>query len=106
MSDLPHGWEQLRLADIAEVRLGRQRSPKNATGARMRPYLRAANVTWAGLSLTDVNTMAFTEDESETYELRAGDLLLGEASGSPSEVGKPGQYRGEIDGCCFQNTLL
>jgi len=72
----------------------------------MRPYLRAANVKWGGLELSDVKEMAFTAAESETYELRPGDLLLGEASGSPSEVGKPGQYRGEIVGCCFQNTLL
>lgn len=72
----------------------------------MRPYLRAANVKWGGLSLSDVNEMAFTEAESSTYELRRGDLLLGEASGSPGEVGKPGQYRGEIEGCCFQNTLM
>jgi type I restriction enzyme, S subunit len=32
--------------------------------------------------------------------------LLGEASGSPSEVGKPALWSGEIDGCAFQNTLL
>ncbi|HRE01775.1 MAG TPA: restriction endonuclease subunit S [Ilumatobacteraceae bacterium] len=106
MTELPKGWVSSRLADVADVRLGRQRSPKNATGDRMRPYLRAANVKWAGLDLSDVNEMAFTAAESQTYELRPGDLLLGEASGSPSEVGKPGQYKGEIEGCCFQNTLL
>lgn len=106
MSDLPDGWERARLADVAEVRLGRQRSPKRATGDRMRPYLRAANVTWSGLDLGDVNEMDFTAAESETYELRPGDLLLSEASGSPKEVGKPAQYAGQIEGCCFQNTLL
>lgn len=106
MSGLPDGWEWARLADVAEVRLGRQRSPKRATGDRMRPYLRAANVTWSGLSLSDVKEMDFTASESETYELRPGDLLLSEASGSPGEVGKPAQYQGEIDGCCFQNTLI
>lgn len=106
MTELPKGWVSSRLADVADVRLGRQRSPKNATGDRMRPYLRAANVKWAGLDLSDVNEMAFTATESLTYELRPGDLLLSEASGSPSEVGKPGQYKGEIEGCCFQNTLL
>lgn len=72
----------------------------------MRPYLRAANVTWDGLALADVKQMDFTLAESATYELRAGDLLLSEASGSPGEVGKPAQYRNEIEGCCFQNTLL
>ncbi len=106
MSELPKGWLFEPLGDVAEVRLGRQRSPKRATGERMRPYLRAANVTWKGLALKDVKEMDFTEAESVTYELRPGDLLLAEASGSPGEVGKPATYSGEIDGCCFQNTLI
>jgi type I restriction enzyme S subunit len=72
----------------------------------MRPYLRAANVTWAGLDLSDVKDMNFTEEESTTYELRPGDVLVAEASGSVSEVGKPAIWRGEIEGCCFQNTLI
>ncbi len=100
------GGSTVRLADIAEVRLGRQRSPKNHTGERMRPYLRAANVDWEGLRLDDVKEMNFTEEESAVYELRPGDLLLSEASGSPSEVGKPVIYNGEVDGACFQNTLV
>ncbi len=103
---LPSSWSWARLAEVAEVRLGRQRSPDRAQGERMRPYLRAANVTWKGLALADVNEMAFTEAESKVFELEVGDILLSEASGSPGEVGKPGQYRGEIPGCCFQNTLL
>jgi type I restriction enzyme S subunit len=72
----------------------------------MRPYLRAANVTWSGLDLRDVKEMNFTEDESEVYELRPGDVLVAEASGSADEVGKPALWRGEIDSCCFQNTLI
>jgi len=73
----------------------------------MRPYLRAANVKWAGLDLADVKQMNFTPAEVSVYELRAGDLLLNEASGSPKEVGKPAIWRGEYDGpVCFQNTLL
>jgi type I restriction enzyme, S subunit len=72
----------------------------------MRPYLRAANVTWNGLDLSDVMSMNFSPSEAKEYELRPGDILLSEASGSPNEVGKPAVWRGEIDGCCFQNTLI
>ncbi len=106
MTELPTGWAVARLDELAEVRLGRQRSPKNHSGSRMRPYLRAANVTWSGLDLNDVKEMNFTEDESAVYELRPGDVLVAEASGSADEVGKPAVWRGEIDGCCFQNTLI
>ena len=99
-------WPTVPLSDVAEVRLGRQRSPKNHTGDTMRPYLRAANVTWGGISLDDVKSMNFTDSEMETYRLVAGDLLLSEASGSPGEVGKPALWNGQLDECAFQNTLI
>lgn len=95
-----------RLDAVAEVRLGRQRSPKNHEGDQMRPYLRAANVDWAGLRLDDVKAMNFTDAEMEVYRLLEGDLLLNEASGSAREVGKPALWQGEIVDCAFQNTLL
>lgn len=94
------------LGEIAEVRLGRQRSPKNHSGPQNRSYVRAANVGWDGLKLDDVKTMNFTDAEMDIYRLRPGDLLLNEASGSPHEVGKPAMWMGEIEECAFQNTLL
>lgn len=104
--ELPGGWCWARLDNVAEVRLGRQRSPDKMLGLSPRPYLRAANVTWTGLDLRDVNSMDFTAEEAAIYELKSGDVLLNEASGSPAEVGKAALYRGEIEGCCFQNTLI
>ena len=106
LSELPKGWAWAPLALIGEVRLGRQRSPKRAKGPHMRPYLRAANVTWHGLDLSDVKEMDFSPNEYETYRLHRGDILLAEASGSADEVGKPAVWADEIDGCCFQNTLI
>lgn len=96
----------VKLEEIAEVRLGRQRSPKNHVGTHMRPYLRAANVGWDGLKLDDVKQMNFTDAEMALYSLRPGDLLLTEASGSPGEVGKPVLWNGELGQCAFQNTLI
>ena len=106
IDDLPPGWVLSSLGDIAGVQLGRQRSPKYHNGSQMRPYLRAANVTWNGISLDDVKEMNFDDNDFETYRLEPGDILLNEASGSPNEVGKPAIWRGEIEDCCFQNTLL
>ncbi len=103
---LPSGWEFKRLDEVADVRLGRQRSPKNHAGNQMRPYLRAANVTWSGLAIDDVAEMNFTDEEMETYVLQDRDILVNEASGSPAEVGKAAVFRGEIEGCAFQNTLI
>ena len=103
---LPEGWCCARIGVIGHVQLGRQRSPKRAVGPNMRPYMRAANVTWNGISLHDVKEMDFTPDEFKTYALRRGDLLLSEASGSASEVGKPAIWNDEVADCCFQNTLI
>lgn len=104
--DVPEGWQKTVLSEVAEVRLGRQRSPSRAVGPNMRPYLRAANIGWGQLKLDDVKEMDFTPAEYEIYALRPGDILLNEASGSSAEVGKPAVYRGEIEGACFQNTIL
>lgn len=99
-------WPIISLADVAEVRLGRQRAPKNHVGDSMRPYIRAANVTWTGLDLSDVKTMNFTDAEMATYRMEPGDIVLTEASGSPGEVGKPALWSGEISDCAIQNTLI
>ena len=72
----------------------------------MRPYMRAANVTWNGISLHDVKEMDFSPQEFEGFALRPGDVLVGEASGSRLEVGKSAVWRGEVPGACFQNTLI
>ena len=103
---LPPGWAWATVGELAEVRLGRQRSPDRTTGVGSRPYLRAANVTWQGVDISDVKEMDFTDAEATVYELHAGDILLNEASGSADEVGKSAIYGGEIAGCCFQNTLI
>ncbi len=99
-------WPVVPLDQIADVRLGRQRTPKDHSGENLRPYLRAANVGWRGLRLDDVKTMNFSDREAEIFSLRAGDIVVGEASGSVSEVGKPAIWSGELAECYFQNTLV
>lgn len=71
----------------------------------MRPYLRVANVMEDRLDLRDVKWMNFDPDEFAHYSLRPGDILLNEGQ-SPDLIGRPAIYNGEIDGCCFQKTLL
>jgi type I restriction enzyme S subunit len=103
---MPPGWSLKRFDEVADIQLGRQRSPKDHSGPHMRPYLRAANITWKGWDLTDVKEMNFTPTEFGTFRLKDGDVLLNEGSGSAKEVGKPAVWRGQIANVCFQNTLL
>lgn len=103
--DLPKGWRWVRVSDVGEVKLGRQRAPKHQNGMNMRPYLRVANVFEDRLDLTDVLSMNFTPREFETFALRDQDILLNEGQ-SLHLVGRAAMYRGEIPGTCFQNTLV
>ncbi len=97
-------WSVAPLASVANVQLGQQRAPVHADAVVQLPYIRAANVTWNGLDVTDVKTMGFPNPDR--YRLQAGDVLLAEASGSAKEVGKPVLWNDEIPGACYQKTLI
>lgn len=104
---MPDGWRKLPLLEAAEVTIGRQRSPKTATGPQMVPYLRAANVKDGRLALHDVLKMNFDDSEQEVYGLKPGDVLVSEGCGSIRELGASAAWHGPIEGTvCFQNTLL
>jgi type I restriction enzyme S subunit len=103
---IPAGWIWAEAGAIGMVDLGRQRSPVNHTGPDMRPYVRSANITWQGWDFSDVKAMNFNTSDFATFQLRYGDVLLNEGSGSASEVGKPAVWLEQIQDCCFQNTLL
>lgn len=104
--DLPSGWALVPIHDVGAVRLGRQRSSDRLTGRNSTKYLRAANIVETGLDLEDVLEMDFTLGERERYLLRNGDVVLAEASGSGSKVGRSALWSGEIDECCYQNTVI
>lgn len=104
LPELPETWCWSSVDDVSELQLGQQRDPRHAAATRTYPYLRAANITWDGFDLSDVKEMGFPD--AERYLLRDGDVLMSEASGSASEVGKPAIWRGPIASCCYQKTLL
>jgi type I restriction enzyme S subunit len=103
--ELPAGWRLLKVRDVGDIKLGRQRSPEHHQGDHMRPYLRVANVYEDRIDTSDVLEMNFTPDEFETYRLEPGDILLNEGQ-SLEWVGRPAMYKGEVPGSCFQNTLV
>lgn len=104
LPSLPDGWCWTRLDAVCDVQLGQQRAPIHAAASEQLPYIRAANITWDGLDLSDLKTMGFPNPDR--YRLMFGDVLLSEASGSPMEAGKPAIWRDEVPGACYQKTLL
>jgi type I restriction enzyme S subunit len=102
---LPIGWEWVRVKDIGEVQLGRQRAPQYHSGPNMRPYLRVMNVFEDRIDTEDIMEMDFSPEEFERYCLEPGDILLNEGQ-SRELVGRSAIYRGEIPSACFTNTLV
>ncbi len=98
-------WPIVRVGQAGEVQLGLQRHPKYATGRFTKPYLRVANVGDDRLLLGDVLEMDFNESDFARYALHPKDILLNEGQ-SVELVGRCAMYNGEIEGCCFQKTLL
>ncbi|MFZ1377170.1 MAG: restriction endonuclease subunit S [Geothrix sp.] len=103
---LPSGWTWASVEQLGDVKLGRQRSPKNVSKNYPTKYIRAANITERGIDVSDVLEMEFSPAERERFVLKDGDIVLSEASGSPSQVGKPAIWRDELPLCCFQNTVI
>lgn len=99
-------WPVRRVDEAGEVQLGMKREPKVHEGTDLRPYLRVANVGDDQLSLDDVLEMNFDSDAFVKYALRPKDVLLVEGNSSRNQVGRAAMYRGEIEDCCFQMTLL
>jgi type I restriction enzyme S subunit len=102
---IPTGWIWTTVGAAGQVLLGRQRAPQHHSGPNMRPYLRVANVLEDRIDFSDVKFMNFTPSEFQRYHLRPGDILLNEGQ-SLDLVGRPAIYRGEVEECCFQKTLL
>ena len=99
-------WKFAMASEIGEVCLGRQRSPDNISNLYPTKYIRAANITESGIDAHDVLEMEFTPAERDKYYLRYNDIVISEASGSKTQVGKPALWKGEIENCCFQNTVI
>lgn len=102
----PDGWVWASVEQLGDVQLGRQRSPDKMKGISPTRYIRAANITEAGIDFEDVLEMDFSQQERLVFALNAGDVLLTEASGSAEHVGRPAIWP-SVDGLyCFQNTVL
>lgn len=98
---------KMPLGAAADVVIGRQRSPKHATGDHIVKYLRAANVKDGQVLLHDVLMMNFTPAEQSTYALQPGDVLVSEGCGSLAQLGASARWHGDVGfPVCFQNTLL
>jgi|HubBroStandDraft_4_1064222.scaffolds.fasta_scaffold00028_5 type I restriction enzyme S subunit len=102
---LPSNWCSVALSTACDLRLGHQLTPSIPGLLKVR-YLRAGNIADGVLLLEDVKQMSLTPDEVEELTLLNGDIVVAEASGSSSHVGRAALWDNSIPECCFQNTVI
>jgi type I restriction enzyme S subunit len=98
---LPAGWAQATLGDIAETRLGKMLSAKARVGTSPRPYLRNRNVQWGRIDISDLVEMGFADDEIERFTVLPGDVLVCEGG----EVGRTAIWKGHLPWVGYQKAL-
>lgn len=101
MTDLPEGWAQSTLGDIAETALGKMLDRTRTRGLPPIPYLRNVNVQWGRIDIHDVLTMEMDSDEQEYFRLQPGDLMVCEGG----EVGRCAIWQAPVEYMAFQKAL-
>ena len=98
-------WSLYRVKHFGETSLGKKLDAGRADrdGDERKPYVRAADVRADGsVNLVNLNEMPFSVAELQSFDLRAGDVLLIEGGAT---VGRPGFIYESAPGTAFQMTV-
>ncbi len=101
MTELPPGWAETILGEIADTSLGKMLDRGRATGEHLVPYLRNVNVQWGRIDVDDVLTMDISPEEQSFFRLEPGDLLVCEGG----EIGRCAIWPGQPGYMAFQKAL-
>lgn len=101
MTDLPSGWAEAFLGEIADTSLGKMLDRGKATGEYAVPYLRNVNIQWGRVYLDDVLTMDIPPEEQGFFRLDPGDLLVCEGG----EIGRCAIWPGSTEYIAYQKAL-
>jgi type I restriction enzyme S subunit len=102
LGEIPSHWSVAPLKRGFDVYLGKMLQTEPFTDDDiMSPYLRAANIQWGVVDLTDVKSMWISPRDRVQLRLDVGDLLVSEGG----DVGRSALWRGEIDECFIQNSV-
>ncbi|MCP4113212.1 MAG: restriction endonuclease subunit S [Desulfobacteraceae bacterium] len=99
--EIPEGWEVKKLKYMANTTLGKMLTNSDKGNYKKRKYLRAANIEWLNVNISDVKEMWFSDDELKRLRLEEGDLLVSEGG----EVGRTCIWKKELDECYIQNSV-
>jgi type I restriction enzyme S subunit len=102
LGEIPAHWIVTLLKRAFYVQLGKMlQSTQTSEEDTLEPYLRAANIFWNGVDISDVKKMWFSPYEKDHYLLRNDDLLISEGG----DVGRSALWKGDIEYCYIQNAI-
>lgn len=101
MSEMPPGWVQVPLGQVATSQLGRMLSARRETGQHAKPYLRNRDVQWGHINVDKLPIMDFGPNDAAHFLLRPGDVLVCEGG----EVGRAAIWHGQLSECYYQKAL-
>jgi len=101
IGDIPEHWEIKALKHTANVVLGKMLTNDDKGGYYLKSYLRAKNIQWGYVNVSDVRKMWFNKKELELYRLKKNDLVVSEGG----EVGRTGIWLEELNECYLQNSV-
>lgn len=67
----------------------------------LKPYLRAANLKWLNIDVSDIKEMWFSAKELNKLRLQKNDLVVSEGG----EVGRTAIWKNELSECYLQNSV-
>lgn len=99
---VPEGWEVKKLKYVAGIVLGKMLTSDDKGEYFLKPYLRAQNIKWLDVDVSDVKEMWFSKNELESYLIKENELLISEGG----EVGRTCIWKNELEECYIQNSVL
>jgi type I restriction enzyme S subunit len=102
LGEVPSHWDVGPLKRRYSVTLGKMLQPDAKTQQDVfAQYLRAANIQWGYVDVSDMNSMWFLPADTRNLTLVSGDLLVSEGG----DVGRSALWRNELTDCYFQNSV-
>lgn len=102
LGDIPSHWDVGPLKRKFLVCLGKMLQTETSSDTdELKPYLRAANIRWSGVDISDINMMWLSERDRNQLQLKRGDLLISEGG----DVGRSAIWKGELAECYIQNSV-
>lgn len=102
LGEVPEHWVVTPLKRGFSVTLGKMLQPDaNGPDDELLPYLRAANIQWTGVDVSDIKQMWLSPRDRGQLTLQLGDLLVSEGG----DVGRSCIWQNEISNCAFQNSV-